>query len=78
MQQIAGAGGIKRDPAQNTFQIPDRLQNLVEIVGAVLRNQILDGVQTGVEDVAIAQRLIQPAVHQATAHGGGGIIENRK
>ena len=75
--QIPGVGRVIADPADQTFQVIDRIQILPYFFPQHgLQIQLCDGIQTGIDFIGIDQGLLHDTSHHTGPHGSFGFIKN--
>ena len=75
--QVPGPGGAQADPGEDPLDIADTAQALVDGFVLVIGEQGADAVPALAHGFGVAQRSVEPAPQQASAHGGGGAVHDR-
>ncbi len=74
--EVARTGRAQGETGQYALHIPHLTQQVAQLVVEVLLNELLDGALATFQDHPIADRLVDPALEQAAAHGSGGAIQH--
>ena len=74
--EVARAGRTQGETGQHPLHIAHLTQQPAQLVVEVLLYELLDGALATFQDHPIADRLVDPALEQAAAHGGGGAIQH--
>ncbi len=74
--EVARAGRTQGETSQHPLHIAHLTQQVAQLIVEVLLDKRVDGALATFQDHPIADRLVDPALEQTAAHGGGGAIEH--
>lgn len=73
--EIARTGRAQGQARQHPLHVADLAQQAAQLVIEVLLDELLDGALATFQEHPIADRLVDPALEQAAAHGGSGAVQ---